>query len=203
MDKKTEHKNDALTIDQIETLTDAALKNSTEGRREFIMNLFYLQKTERFKENKRYKKASFETYIKDRHRISFNAYMNERTAFTMFLPEIEKHGLDPIIKIRDKCGTGNIKKVSDILSKEKKKVAGGIISLEKEAGIIKQFERPKPEVVSEKLNTLTYSHLRSEVDRLRVLTRAQAQYIVELEERNERLIKALNTEKALNKRKVA
>ena len=193
-----EKKLDGMSIDKIEAGAFGALKKATKNRELLIMSLFYLQRSSRYKENKRYKTASFELYLKDHFRMTMSAYMEERIAFVNFGKEVAKHGLDTVIKIRSKCGTDKIEKVCSALSKIEKSNRAGIVSIEKEAELIKRFEKSKPEQDKKDLTTLSYPMLRSEVQALRDRVLAQDAYILELEEQRDRLIKTVETLKAAN-----
>jgi len=107
-----------LTIDQVEQRIETSLKQVVEGRKAVIMDIFALERTGRYKENPRYKNATFREYLKDRWRLPESAYREERIAFTNQIEYVERHGLDRTIRVNKLCGVLEAPKVFKAIEKE-------------------------------------------------------------------------------------
>lgn len=84
---------------------------SNDNRKDFILCLYYLERTKRFKENKVYEKASFEKYISDCFNLRYTTYNKERMAFIAHPQAASKWGAGLVERIRRECGAGKINDV--------------------------------------------------------------------------------------------
>lgn len=99
-----------LTIQEIEKKLTGFDQNFLKIRKSFIEGLFYLQRTERFRENKMYKSADFQVYIYSMFNVSIATYYSERIAFINFASQVKKFGLGTVIKAVNDCGQTEAKK---------------------------------------------------------------------------------------------
>lgn len=104
-------KYDRDPIEQLEKEAGRNLSASVKQRKVFILMLYYLDRTSRFRENPRFKKATFEEYISDMFRLRPTTYNKERMAFVSHPSEAEKLGVGVVAKVRHKCGSLNAGKV--------------------------------------------------------------------------------------------
>lgn len=82
------------------------------NRKDFILGLYYLDRTKRFKENKLYKNSTFERYIGDVFSMKYHAYDKERFSFIAHPEASEKFGPGLVARIKDTCGA---EKVNDVV----------------------------------------------------------------------------------------
>jgi hypothetical protein len=143
--KELKAKYDGKTIGEIEKGAGDDYTLSTEARRNFIQVLFYLQQTERFRQNKKYKEVGFTYYLRDRWNLTLTAYYREKFVFLNFPAEAERHGVGTVARIHRKCKAGveGTKKVLDLIDKEEKK-AKKPLPAAKVDKIINKFEDKAP-----------------------------------------------------------
>ena len=124
---------------------------SIELRKDFIMALYYLQFTRRFRENPAYKKESFEAYVNDIFHLRIGTFNQERWAFIKHESSSIKHGPGLITKIKKVCGSLNVKKVIDKIEDAESKRKTPLPRNKKEAIILnhalpvkdKPYKEPK------------------------------------------------------------
>lgn len=147
-------------ISAIEKVADSAFSQSVEGRKSFILALYYLERTSRFKENKIYTKASFDSYIRDRFNLLPHNYHAERKAFIAHPVEVKALGIGDVVKVMKKCGP---LKVPQVLEAVKKASEGRKSPLprEKRHEIYKKFAKPVPK----KPKAKTAKAVQSDLDR--------------------------------------
>ncbi len=178
---------DKKAINEVEKTIDEATQTVTSGRLERIKALFYLQHTGRFRENKIYKKASFDKYLLDRHLMTLGTYEKEKWAFSKHLDESQKRGPGIISSIKYKCGAGNVKKVlSEIKAAESKRKTP--MPREKIQEIIDKNSKP----VVEKPRKRPIKAFERELDGARATILEQGQTIKELHDQIGKLIKSVN-----------
>jgi len=102
---------DQLKIDKVELRADFYKESSLKGRKDFIKTLYYLKYTSRFKENKFFKKSTFEQYLNTRHSLRLATFENEAWAFFKYPIASERYGAGLINKIKTVCGAENVPKV--------------------------------------------------------------------------------------------
>lgn len=106
------HQYDDQPISNIETAFTRYRDLSAANRKDFILGLYYLERTNRFKENTLYKKATFERYIGDVFAMKYNTYNNERFAFIANPEAAEKFGPGLVSRIKENCGA---EKINDVV----------------------------------------------------------------------------------------
>ncbi len=107
-------KYDGKSLKEVEKSLDGFNTKSHENRKAFIMGLYYLKCSTRYKEDKRYKTTSFENYALERHNIGDRRFRDELNAFVQHEPETKSLGVGMVIKIKKKCGA---KKAPVVLKK--------------------------------------------------------------------------------------
>lgn len=107
-------KYDGKAIAEIESGCKKLVEKSVDNRKEFILGLYYLERTKRFKENKIYANSTFESYIRTMYNLRYNTYNKERFGFIAHPAAAQKWGVGLIAKIQNVCGAG---KVSDVMGK--------------------------------------------------------------------------------------
>lgn len=71
---------DGKTISSIESIAKSHDIKSAYNRKEFILTLYYLERTNRYKETTAYKNETFKQYISDKYKLSYPTYNKERFA---------------------------------------------------------------------------------------------------------------------------
>lgn len=136
-------------LSEIESTVTDNLNKSVKHRKNFILALYYLDFTSRFKENLAYKKETFETYINDQFHLRLGTYHQERWAFIKHEKAAIKHGPGLITKIKKSCGPVNVKKVlvkiNDVESKRTTP-----LSRNKKEEIISDYALPVKEKIVKK-----------------------------------------------------
>lgn len=109
---------DALTIFDIEKSVEKNHLLSRESQKEMYVTLEYLRTSNRFKENVRYKKASFWEYLEDRWTIRQGTYRENVRAFTKFPDFAVEYGTGLVTAIEGRCGNLKTAKVIAEIMKE-------------------------------------------------------------------------------------
>ena len=94
---------DSKTILEIEGQIEGARETVYDAMVRQIEMLYYLDRTKRFRENKRYKDSTFETYIKGRFNITPNAYHEKRLALGWYPKESKDLGIGTVMRIHRDC----------------------------------------------------------------------------------------------------
>jgi len=102
---------DGATILTIENMATTAANRALSHRKIFIEILFYLERTNRFRENKRFKKATFGQYISDLFYLRYGTYFVERNAFAKHSVEVHTLGIGVVKRIQEKCKTNKLQTV--------------------------------------------------------------------------------------------
>ena len=146
----------------LKAVEDDARENqdkSMQHRRDFILALYYLQFTGRFRENLAYKKETFESYINDIFHLRIGTYNEERWAFIKYEDAAKTHGPGLVTEIKRKCGHGNVRKVIAEIDTAEKKSTAPLSKSKKEKIIFKnalpEKEKPRSEpkkVIEQKLD---------------------------------------------------
>ena len=105
---KLKGKYDAKNIVEIEAECTGHIDKYAKNRMNFILTLYYLDRTNRYKDNPIYKNSTFESYIKSKFNLRYSTYDKERFAFISCPEATAKWGAGLIGKIKDKCGAGNV-----------------------------------------------------------------------------------------------
>jgi len=185
---------DGLKIDEIEVKATKELKTGLKHRKEFIWALYYLERTGRYKENKRYKASTFSIYIYDTYAIREGTYTKERYAFIGNPVETEKYGVGVVSKAREKCGPIKMNQVfKDLDSKPiatiTPKVIESVIDQHKKPEIIKQALRSRAP------NHVTISELQEQLSKKDKIIFEQNKVIKAQAEQIDRLKTALRSAK--------
>ena len=113
---------DEKPIEELEDLASNATTAWFENGILFINMMFYLERTRRYKENKRFAKSTFEEYIRIRHGLQPKKYYRDRLAYVNYPQETKEYGVGFVEKVKRKCGVLNFPKVvKDIKKAEKNK----------------------------------------------------------------------------------
>lgn len=102
---------DGKPLSEIQEQCERYKSLSQDNRKDFILTLYYLQRTNRFRENPIYAKATFEQFIGNCFNLRFATYNKERMAFIAHPKAAAKWGAGLIEKIRSECGAGKINDV--------------------------------------------------------------------------------------------
>ena len=130
-----------MKIHQLEQEARSLLAKSKSSIIEAAKILRYLQQTNRYKENERYKKERFKVYLEDQFGIRYGTYQEWVRALP-FEKEASKYGVGLISKTIKSCGAVETKKVfAEVgqLEEVKKK----LIPREKIDQIIVKHQSPK------------------------------------------------------------
>lgn len=152
--EKMEVRNGKLTIDEIEAHQLKDSNTATSSRAKFILSLFYLKRTSRYKENPTYRQATFGDYIMGMYNLRKGTFYNESTSITNFPEESQRYGTGLISSIKTKCGANKMRiVVNEINAKEtnaKKPLTHDIVE-----EIIERHKKPKA-AVTDPTNTVTF-----------------------------------------------
>jgi predicted nucleic acid-binding Zn-ribbon protein len=119
-------KYDKLSIGEIEERIEKSFLQSRQSQKEMYEMLYYLYTTKRFKENPRYKKVSFDTYLQDNFNIRMNTFRENVRAFTNYSDFAVEYGAGLVTKIANICGAKKISKVISEIEKEEKTHKNGL-----------------------------------------------------------------------------
>lgn len=113
-------KYDGKSLGEVERSIDCFGKKSHESRKTFILLLYYLKFTGRYKMNPKYKAASFDTYALERYNIRPTTFRNEMRVFAKYDKAAEELGIGVVRKIEKKCGAKKVRLVLDKITAIKK-----------------------------------------------------------------------------------
>lgn len=118
MKEELKKKYDAKSIGDLEASVERSFTLSKEHQREMYVCLEYLKMTSRFRENTRYKKATFWTYLSDRFTIREGTYRENVRAFCNYPDFAVEYGVGLVTHIGNACGSKKIAKVISEITKE-------------------------------------------------------------------------------------
>lgn len=110
-------KYDHQTIVELESVAKTSLSNMKEAQIEMISVLYYLKTTSRFKENKRYSKSSWTTYIEEFIGMRSGTFDEHVRAIINYPEEVKKHHIGLVSKVSVKCGAAKAPKVFNEINK--------------------------------------------------------------------------------------
>lgn len=174
-----------LTIKEVENHVRQSKTASIATRRDFIMLLYYLDRTSRFRENTDYKNASFGEYIYNMYGVRKTTYDKERHAFIAHPDAVKKIGVGVVIKATRECGAIESVKAIDEITKLSKPTPEAINK------VITQHKKSEPKHHKK----ATVSELSAEIARKDVIIAKQAQKIKEQAEQIEKLKATLADER--------
>lgn len=105
------------TIAELESVAKTSLSTLKEAQIEMISVLYYLKTTGRFKENKRYAKSSWTTYIEEFIGMRSGTFDEHVRAIINYPEEVKKHHIGLVSKISAKCGAAKAPKVFGEINK--------------------------------------------------------------------------------------
>jgi hypothetical protein len=104
-------KYDDKHINDIEQTCSKYSALSSKNRKDFILGLYYLERTKRFHENHVYASASFETYIRNSYNLRYTTYNKERFVFIAHPDAAARWGVGLVSRIQKDCGAGKVPEV--------------------------------------------------------------------------------------------
>ncbi|GEM_PF-3413347 len=179
------------SIQELEKLAAEHRDQSCRQRRRFIEILYYLRRSGRYRESKRYARADFRTYLFDRWMMRETAFERERRAYLLFPEATRRFGPGVVQKAITECGgTQKARAVIQEIEARHEKLKRGITR----GQIEKIIQRNRVEQPGK----LTTADLRAEVARLgRIIEQrdrtilSQRKLIAQQRARIERLTAAL------------
>jgi len=183
------------TIEEIETMAKDEYKSLCESQKNFTLFLFYLERSNRWRESKQYKKGTFSQYIRAAFGIPYQQYFSKRQAVVAFGDKIETYGIGNVTKAIKKCGgiAGAKRAIDEIITEDNK--LKNPISNEKIQSIIKKHTK-KPTVTNRQYESA--ADLRAVINQKDKLIHEQKIMIKDYEEQIARLkatIKQMQSEK--------
>ena len=136
--KETEKKYKTMSISDLEMECQSCQGAEMAARKRFIGILGYLKITKRYRENVRFKQASFGVYLEQKFYMSERKFNDERLAFNQYADRCQETSVATVVKIIKKVPVLNHYKVFDKIVRAKKK-ANGEISQYRVEKIIDQF----------------------------------------------------------------
>ncbi len=115
---KKNEKYDGIALVELETKIEKLRIESRESQREMYECLEYLRTSYRYKENTRYKKASFWQYLEDRFNIRQGTFRENVRSFTKFPQYSVEYGVGLVAKIDRICGGIKVDKVISEIKEE-------------------------------------------------------------------------------------
>jgi len=112
-------KYDGKPITEIETGCKKLAEKSSSNRKDFILGLYYLERTKRFKENPVYVHSTFEVYIRATYNLRYTTYNKERFGFIAHPSAAQKWGVGLISKIQHVCGAGKVPGIVEKIEMQK------------------------------------------------------------------------------------
>lgn len=131
------------SITQIEKSIKADNATAAEARKKAIEGLLYLRDSGRFKENKLYRKSSFENYLMGVFNIRYNTFLESARAFSKYPDESVRYGVGLISKVYRNCGAIKERRVIAEIAEADKK-AKVPLKRDKIEAIIQKHAKPKP-----------------------------------------------------------
>ena len=136
---------DSVSITNIETSIHALQAAETDSHRQYIAALFYLEHTSRYKDNKAYAHADFDTYIREVFNLSPLKYRESKLLYVKFPVEAEKYGVGYVARAAKRCGSDKLPAVFNCLRREEAKRKTPVSSEVKDA-ILDANAKPRPRV---------------------------------------------------------
>jgi len=114
---------DSRNLEDIESDAKSFGKMASESREEFILTLYYLQTTHRFRENPRYKNEPFARYIWEQFNLRPNTFEQERRAFIAAPEASRKLGTGFVARVIRETGIHRLPEVLKEIDASKKQTA--------------------------------------------------------------------------------
>lgn len=179
---------DKQTIDDIEKDITTNKETSVKAEKAFIMRLYYLESTKRFRENRDYQRAEFKEYVDRKWGMTYNQYFNLRMAWITFEVESVAIGPNMVAKAIKTCGARKAPKAIAELTAKAKKGDGSVRQEEFREILQKHTETPTATITKSNVNwKAMYQQKCQEVERLKGLARELEKENLHLKEENGRL----------------
>jgi protoporphyrinogen oxidase len=163
-----------LEVKSINEIEQEAFKyqtNYVEARREFIQIMLYLEQTERFKENPKFKKASFSEYLRDQYGITYHQYYTERIAYGKYSDKVDEYGFGVVNRIVKTIPKEKQPKVFSVLDKKRKSRKTELSPAEVDS-VTKSFQKKRKKKKVPTPSQMKKSELEKEVTDLRAYCNA-------------------------------
>jgi hypothetical protein len=95
---------DGKKIDELERLALSSQKGLREAHFELVCVLYYIKVTKRYKENRRYAKATFGQYIDEVFSIREGTFIEWQRAVLTYPEESKRHNIGLVAKVAKTCG---------------------------------------------------------------------------------------------------
>ncbi|MCK5608681.1 hypothetical protein KAR91_42785 [Candidatus Pacearchaeota archaeon] len=99
------------SLTELVKIANSHKANRDNHDEQFIMVLFYLEFSKRFREDPTYKNSSFFVFIKDKFMLLHNTYLQKRISYATFPEESRKYGPGLVTSVKKQCGAMKMKKV--------------------------------------------------------------------------------------------
>ena len=109
---------DNLPITRIMSMARESYDLYQEARKDFYSILKYLERTNRYKEDKRYKKSSFKTFISNEYGLDYARYQRTSIVMERFPDAVAEHGVGFVEKAYNKHGDINTPKVLETITRK-------------------------------------------------------------------------------------
>ncbi len=140
---------DSKKIDELERLAMSSQKGLREALFGFVCVLYYLKVTKRYKENRRFAKATFGQYIDEVFGIREGTFMEWQRAVITYPEESKRHNIGLVAKVAKTCGPIKSKAafaaIDEVVKSAKK---DGPVVRKKIDAVVESF-RAKPKIKRE------------------------------------------------------
>lgn len=184
-ENELKQKYDGVGISELLNMAVSAYRAAREAQKQFYEILEYMRMTNRFKEEQRYRKASFWQVLEDLFNLRQGTYRENVRAFMKFPDQAVEYGPGLVAKVERTCGIGKMKQVFQEIEKEsgqrKKKLSRAKIE-----GIINRYkvEKVKKEITDWKA---MYEREKASHDKTRDALKEAMARVHELEDQIARL----------------
>jgi len=179
-----------LQIQQILNILDDRRKNWQESRKAAIELLYWLEQTNRYRDDARYAKSTFRQFLEYHCGMTYQEYFEARLACIAFPEQTERYGYGTIKKAKRLAGIKNLGKVIKKLDRAAES-HDGVLTREQIADTLAPLKKKKKAAKSGLQDQKDYEALYKQEKRINVqLMNENAELrkaVNELEERNARL----------------
>lgn len=140
-----------------------------DAHRNLVNVLSYLEHTRRYKENKTFARASFETYLQTRWNLPYRTYQESKTAYLRHPEMTERYGIGVVVNALRRCGLDRLPDL-ELAIEDAEITSGAPLDLEDLEALVLAFTKPvaKRAVVDWKAKYLALEEetqaLRAEMD---------------------------------------
>ena len=133
-----------LNINELLAKADAAKDKFITAQKDFYLILAYLDRTKRYKEDKQYSNASFDTFLRVRYNMTYRTYNETRIALFDHPEAVEKHGVGFVRQALKEVGPVKAKEAFKEIDKMQGKRKKPLKTQDK-SEVLKKYAMPKPE----------------------------------------------------------